>query len=66
MTPAGWRPGKPEGAARLEEGISLLADYQAQLWTQGNYGVILILQGLDASGKDSTIKQVMPGSNRRG
>jgi PPK2 family polyphosphate:nucleotide phosphotransferase len=54
---------KQQAAALLSDGVRLLADYQDRLAAQDNYGVLLILQGLDASGKDSTIKHVMSGVN---
>jgi PPK2 family polyphosphate:nucleotide phosphotransferase len=57
---------REEAEARLEEGVGLLADYQDRLSAQDVYGVLLILQGLDASGKDSTIKHVMSGVNPQG
>jgi PPK2 family polyphosphate:nucleotide phosphotransferase len=57
---------KSEAHARLAEGIDLLVDYQDKLSAQDTYGVLLILQGLDAAGKDSTIKHVMGGVNAQG
>jgi len=57
---------KDEASARLAEGISLLSDYQERLSAQRTFGVLLVLQGLDASGKDSTIKHVMSGVNPQG
>src|ERR1700677_2772936 len=45
--------------ALLAEGVELLAEYQARLAAQDRFGVLLVLQGLDASGKDGTIKHVM-------
>ena len=50
----------------LADGIDLLAEYQDRLAAQDTYGVLLVLQGLDASGKDSTIKHVMSGINPQG
>ena len=57
---------KAEAGERLAEGIDLLADYQDRLSAQNTHGVLLILQGLDAAGKDSTIKHVMSGLNPKG
>ena len=54
---------KQQATALLSDGVSLLADYQDRLAAQDTYGVLLILQGLDASGKDGTIKHVMSGVN---
>jgi PPK2 family polyphosphate:nucleotide phosphotransferase len=43
--------------------VQLLAEYQDRLAAQDTFGVLLVLQGLDAAGKDSTIKHVMSGVN---
>jgi PPK2 family polyphosphate:nucleotide phosphotransferase len=43
-----------------------LVDYQDRLSAQDTFGVLLILQGLDAAGKDGTIKHVMSGVNPQG
>src|SRR5260370_13280443 len=50
---------RPQATALLAEGVRLLAKYQDRLAPQDTFGVLLVLQGLDASGKDSTIKHVM-------
>ena len=55
-----------EAPVRLEEGLSLLVDYQSRLSAQDVYSVLLVLQGIDASGKDGTIKHVMSGVNPQG
>ena len=57
---------KDEAAVLQREGLVLLADYQARLWAQGTIGVLVILQGIDGSGKDSTVKHVMSGVNPQG
>ena len=57
---------KTEAAAHLADGVALLVDYQDRLSAQDIYGVLLVLQGLDASGKDGTIKHVMSGVNPQG
>jgi hypothetical protein len=54
---------RPQAAALLADGVELLADYQDRLAAQDTFGVLLVLQGLDAAGKDSTIKHVMSGVN---
>ncbi len=54
---------RPQGDALLAEGIELLARYQDRLAAQDTFGVLLVLQGLDASGKDGVIKHVMSGVN---
>jgi PPK2 family polyphosphate:nucleotide phosphotransferase len=57
---------RPQATALLAEEVKLLAAYQDRLAAQETYGVLLVLQGLDASGKDSTIKHVMSGVNPQG
>ncbi len=54
---------RAQADALLAEGVELLAEYQDRLAAQDSFGVLLVLQGLDASGKDSTIKHVMSGVN---
>ena len=54
---------RAEADALLADGVELLAEYQDRLAAQDRFGVLLVLQGLDASGKDSTIKHVMSGVN---
>ena len=49
--------------ALLADGVALLADYQDRLAAQDTFGVLLVLQGIDAAGKDGTIKHVMSGLN---
>ena len=51
---------------RLAEGVELLADYQQRLAAQNTYAVLMIIQGIDAAGKDGTIKHVMSGVNPQG
>jgi PPK2 family polyphosphate:nucleotide phosphotransferase len=50
----------------LEQGVELLDHYQSRLAAQDTYGVLLVLQALDAGGKDSTIRHVMSGVNPQG
>jgi len=57
---------KGEGKTLLADGVQLLAEYQDRLAAQSTYGVLLILQGIDAAGKDGTIKHVMSGVNPQG
>lgn len=57
---------KDEGLTRLRHGVQLLADYQDRLSAQNTYGVLVILQAIDAGGKDGTIRHVMTGVNPQG
>jgi len=54
---------RPQAATLLADGVDLLADYQDRLAAQDTFGVLLVLQGIDAAGKDGTIKHVMSGVN---
>jgi PPK2 family polyphosphate:nucleotide phosphotransferase len=57
---------KRDGKEFLQEGVALLADYQARLAAQDTWGVLVVLQALDAAGKDGTIRHVMSGVNPQG
>ena len=57
---------KKDGVALLHQGVELLAEYQARLAAQDTYGVLVVLQALDAAGKDGTIRHVMSGVNPQG
>jgi PPK2 family polyphosphate:nucleotide phosphotransferase len=57
---------KREGVELLAEGVRLLAEYQARLAAQDTWGVLVVLQALDAAGKDGTIRHVMSGVNPQG
>ncbi|HKN00274.1 MAG TPA: polyphosphate kinase 2 family protein [Candidatus Binataceae bacterium] len=50
----------------LAEGVELLAEYQARLYAQSEYAILIVLQAADAAGKDGTIKHVMSGVNPQG
>jgi PPK2 family polyphosphate:nucleotide phosphotransferase len=50
----------------LEKGTRPLGDLQAKLYAQDRWGVLVILQAMDAAGKDGTIKHVMSGINPQG
>ncbi|MFF0344142.1 PPK2 family polyphosphate kinase [Kribbella sp. NPDC004875] len=57
---------KKKGRQLLSEGTELLAEYQAKLYAQHTHGVLVVLQALDAGGKDGTIRHVMTGVNPQG
>jgi PPK2 family polyphosphate:nucleotide phosphotransferase len=54
---------KSQADELLADSTALLADYQDRLAAQDTFGVLLVLQGIDAAGKDGTIKHVMSGVN---
>jgi len=57
---------KKRAKALLAQGVGLLAEYQSRLAAQDTYGVIVVLQAMDAAGKDGTIRHVMSGVNPQG
>jgi PPK2 family polyphosphate:nucleotide phosphotransferase len=57
---------KKEGVELLREGVALLSEYQARLAAQDTWGLLVVLQALDAAGKDGTIRHVMSGVNPQG
>ncbi|HXW44020.1 MAG TPA: polyphosphate kinase 2 family protein [Streptosporangiaceae bacterium] len=57
---------KQDGAALLQRGSELLAHYQDRLSAQDTYAVLVVMQGMDAAGKDGTIRHVMSGVNPQG
>ena len=57
---------KAELKRLLSEGVELLAEYQMRLAAQDTYGVVVVLQAMDAAGKDGTIRHVMSGVNPQG
>lgn len=57
---------KEDAPGLLQEGVDLLSEYQDRLYAQDTHSVLLVLQAMDAAGKDSTIKHVMSGVNPQG
>jgi PPK2 family polyphosphate:nucleotide phosphotransferase len=57
---------KEDAAEMLAEGVELLAEYQARLAAQDTYGLLVVIQAMDAAGKDGTISHVMSGVNPQG
>ncbi|HTZ06818.1 MAG TPA: polyphosphate kinase 2 family protein [Gaiellaceae bacterium] len=57
---------KKQGQEMLTNGIEMLAEYQSRLYAQDTHGVLVVLQALDAAGKDGTIRHVMSGVNPQG
>jgi len=61
---AGWK--KAECKAALAPSIERLAALQEKLYAQDSWAVLLIIQAMDAAGKDSLIEHVMSGLNPQG
>jgi PPK2 family polyphosphate:nucleotide phosphotransferase len=57
---------KAETADRLARGLESLRDQQEKLYAQGTWALLVIIQAMDAAGKDSTIEHVMSGVNPQG
>ncbi len=57
---------KTEGVALLEEGVEKLTELQDKLYADNRYSLLIVLQAMDAAGKDSAIKHVMTGFNPQG
>ena len=62
---AGYK-NKEAAQAKLGENTALLAEQQAMLYAQDIHSVLLVLQAMDAAGKDGVIKHVMSGVNPQG
>lgn len=60
-----WKS-EDDAKEQLQKDIEKMADLQAKLYAQNNCALLLILQALDAAGKDGTIKHVMSGVNPEG
>ena len=57
---------RDEAKRLLKAGVELLAEYQSRLAAQDNEGLLVVLQAMDAAGKDGTIRHVMSGVNPQG
>jgi len=57
---------KDDVKAMLTDGVARLTDLQERLFAQDRWAVLIVLQGIDAAGKDSVIKHVMSGVNPQG
>lgn len=57
---------KGETKAELKRNVKRLRDLQEVLWAEGKHALLIVLQAMDAGGKDGTIEQVMRGVNPQG
>jgi PPK2 family polyphosphate:nucleotide phosphotransferase len=57
---------KDEAKALLADDVKRLARLQKRLYADGHWAVLIVLQGMDASGKDGVIAHVMSGLNPQG
>ncbi|HEY6251002.1 MAG TPA: polyphosphate kinase 2 family protein [Candidatus Angelobacter sp.] len=57
---------KEKAEELLQKDIAVLAEEQDKLYAQDQWAVLLIIQAMDAAGKDGLIKHVMSGVNPQG
>src|SRR5262245_55063996 len=57
---------KEEALERLARNRERLSVLQALLYAEGHRSLLVVLQGIDAGGKDGTIREVMSGLNPQG
>ena len=50
----------------LADGLAKLEELQQRLYARSQWAVLLVLQGIDAAGKDGVVKHVMSGVNPEG
>ncbi|HZB13671.1 MAG TPA: polyphosphate kinase 2 family protein [Chryseolinea sp.] len=62
----GKKLNKSEAGELLEAGLQHLAEVQEKLYAQNQYSVLIVLQAMDAAGKDSAVKHIMSGFNPLG
>ena len=62
----GFEAGKPEARDRLETLCDELAEFQMRLWAESRQSLLVVLQALDAGGKDGLIRKVIGSFNPQG
>jgi PPK2 family polyphosphate:nucleotide phosphotransferase len=55
-----------EARAELSGLVDHIADLQARLYAEDQRSLLVVLQGIDAAGKDSSVKHVFSGTNPQG
>jgi PPK2 family polyphosphate:nucleotide phosphotransferase len=55
-----------EAEEMLADGVKVLSEMQERLYAQDLWSVLMIIQAMDAAGKDGVIKHVMSGINPQG
>lgn len=58
--------GKASAKAETEKSIATVSRLQERLYANGTRALLIVLQGMDTSGKDGTIRSVMSGVNPQG
>jgi PPK2 family polyphosphate:nucleotide phosphotransferase len=62
----GFEGDKAAGRDRLKELRSELSEFQERLWAESKRSLLIVLQALDAGGKDGVIRKVMTAFNPQG
>src|SRR6516162_146256 len=57
---------KEQAKEILDKNLKDLAEAQELLYADSRYSILIVLQAMDAAGKDGTIKHVMSGVNPQG
>src|SRR2546421_6279509 len=57
---------KEAAAEMLDDGVKLLSRMQEKLYAQDRWSLLIVMQAMDAAGKDGAIKHVMSGVNPQG
>ncbi|MCB0213421.1 MAG: polyphosphate kinase 2 family protein [Anaerolineae bacterium] len=57
---------KKEAQALLAKNIDRMAELQNVLYAEGKHALLIVLQAIDAGGKDGTIRSIMSGINPQG
>ena len=57
---------KARAGAELAKGVERLTDLQDRIWAEGRHKILVVLQGIDAAGKDGTVRHVMSAFNPQG
>lgn len=65
-TKAGDELAKKQGVEALTLDNDALQESQNRLFASGHQSLLIVLQGMDASGKDGTVRHVMSGVNPQG
>jgi PPK2 family polyphosphate:nucleotide phosphotransferase len=62
----GFEGGKAEAHERLKALRGELADFQERLWAESKQSLLIVLQAVDAGGKDGLIRKVVSAFNPQG
>jgi len=57
---------KEAATETLDDGVKLLSRMQEKLYAQDRWSLLIVMQAMDAAGKDGAIKHVMSGVNPQG